>query len=292
MPVQKIDGPDIEEYNVLKDNKNIKHGPYIRYRDMHPFGGIVMMESGNYSNGEKNGSWQYFYFDFLKKSSWNSLREKGSYVNGKKNGLWTSFFMDTIPDIASVQGFGGKEKDEPINISIEQRGAKLKQAGMYLNDKRVGEWTSFDQLGHIAQKYNFSKSKLLLEKSLKDSTEYNMNRKPLFIGGLPCLNDFLFRNFKFSDVTSIESDSVYSIISLKIDVNGVLTGVGVSESKGPSSLDKEMIRLVSLSTGNWLPGVMNGQKTDSDYKIRLDIYRVNDSIAGKKISWSISFSSI
>ena len=52
---------------------------------------------------------------------------------------------------------------------------------MYLNDKRVGEWVSFDYHNKLTQRYNVTKGKLLFDSSIKDSSDYNFNRKPLLL---------------------------------------------------------------------------------------------------------------
>lgn len=277
----------IEEYYVLKENKKLKHGTYVRY--LPPFGtrDYVILESGSYVNGEKQGVWQYFYSNAFQKSSWNKLKEKGAYVNGKKNGVWSSYYLDTVANISSAQSFGNKIRMDSINLFIEHKTNKLKQAGMYLNDKKVGEWVSFDYHNKLTQKYNFKTGKLLFESSIKDSIDYNLNRKSLFIGGLICLTEFLYDNYKSTDVL-IEEDSTYVTIAFTLNTNGSTQEHRIIRTSHSKYLEKEILRLISSTDFNWLPALVNGQKVNYEYKISMDIIRYPDK--GQNRSYKSFFS--
>lgn len=266
----------IEEYYVLKENKKVKHGTYVKY--LPPFGtrDYVILESGSYINGEKNGIWEYYYSNGFQKSSWNKLREKGAYVNGKKNGVWTSFYMDTTTNAISKEIYGNKKTTDSVNLFIEHKTNKLKQAGMYLNDKKVGEWVSFDYFNRLVQKYDFKENKLLFEKSINDSLDYNLNRKSLFIGGIACLTDFLYYNFKSTSV-AIDKDSTYITFAFTVNINGSTQEHRIIRTSRSKGLEKEMLRLISSTDFNWLPAVENGQMKNYEYKIGLDIIRYPDS---------------
>jgi antitoxin component YwqK of YwqJK toxin-antitoxin module len=266
----------IEEYYVLKADKKVKHGTYVRY--LPPFGtrDYVILESGSYANGEKQGVWEYYYSNGLQKSSWNKLREKGAYVNGKKNGVWTSFYLDTTTNVLNKESYGNKKKTDSVNIFVAHKNNKLKQAGMYLNDKRVGEWVSYDYYNRLIQKYDFKEKKLLFEKSINDSLDYNLNRKPLFIGGVDCLTEFLYHNYKSTSVL-IDKDSTYVTIAFTINANGGTQEHRIIRSSRSKDLEKEMLRLISSTDSNWLPAIENGQTKTFEYKIGIDIIRYPDS---------------
>ena len=266
----------IEEYYVLKENKKVKHGTYVRY--LPPFGtrDYVILESGSYMNGEKQGVWEYYYSNGFQKSSWNKLKEKGAYVNGKKNGVWTSFHLDTVANTSNSQNFGDKKRLDSVNLFIEHKANKLKQAGMYLNDKKVGEWVSFDYYNKLTQKYDFKTKKLLFEISVKDSLDYNLNRKSLFIGGMNCLTEFLYNNYKSTNVL-IDKDSTYVTIAFTVNTNGSTQEYRVIRTSHSKDLEKEMLRLISLTDFNWLPAIENEQTRNHEYKIGMDIIRYSDS---------------
>lgn len=270
----------IEEYYVLKSHEDIRHGTYVKY--MKRYWGIQILESGNYQNGQQTGLWEYYHDIPLKKSA-NSIKEKGHYANGKKNGVWTSYYADTIPALVNQERFGDKKRTDSINIKIEQQSVRLKMAGMYLNGKRIGEWSSFTYSGDAFQKYNFSKQELLLDRSIKDSLDYNKNRSALFIGGIPCLIDFLSHEFQLpgSMMVKAKSDSASVIVSCTIDKNGNLHDTKVEKSNGYKELENEAIRITNLSINHWIPAIRDSDPIDSVYKIQFFIVRKDISPAHK-----------
>jgi antitoxin component YwqK of YwqJK toxin-antitoxin module len=274
-----------EEYDVLKSDKKVKHGTYVKYRQ--PFGQYVIIESGAYQNGEKHGQWETFYNETSRKT-WNKLKEKGNFVNGKKNGLWTYYYLDTAANTTNVEKSGANGKSKSVNVSIDQKNEKLRQAGMFLNDKRVAEWVSFDHEGEVFQRYNFSKSKLVFEKSLEDSTSYNANRKPLFIGGLLCLSNFLANNVNYVQIVSkVDRDSTYATINFIIDEQGKTQSVDIVTNYDNKPFKDEIQRLISLTDFYWLPGLKEGLKIALPCKLIYNIVRsVNDQ---NFKSWRTSF---
>jgi antitoxin component YwqK of YwqJK toxin-antitoxin module len=279
--VQKIRPEFIEEFYVLKNDKNVKHGTYVKYRGTY---GVQILESGEYNNGEKNGSWEYFY-NILTMDSQNSIKEKGNYINGKKNGIWTSYYLDTIPEIVKSKKFENKRKIDSVNIYIDQQAAKLMAAGMYLNDKRVGEWISFNYVGEVAQKYNFTTSRLQFDSSIKDSLVYNLNRKPLFIGGQACLTTFLLYNINLSAIMfKVKVDSTNALIKFTINEHGGVENINVNSNTENKVLVAEIIRLITATNSNWLAGLKDGVQIRSVYSIRYDLNRIKTSQTSYRIN--------
>lgn len=268
------DSGGIEEYSVLKENKKLKHGTYVRY--FTPFGGgYAIGESGNYANGQKQGVWQYYYFNGFRKESWNKLKEKGSFVNGKKNGVWSTYYLDTTASSVKYITFGDKRKPDSINVLIGDQPKKLKQAGMYLNDRRVGQWITFDYDGQEIQRYDFKTHTLLLDVSIKDSTNYNLNRKPVFIGGPNLLYDFLVQNFNFQQII-VDADSTFATVEFVVTTSGAIDNVTFVKSSGSKVLEKELSRLVSMTVNNWVSGLENGQPNSQRLAIGFDLIRYKD----------------
>lgn len=265
-----------EEYYVLKDNKRIKHGTYVKYITT-IINRLQILESGSYKNGEKEGLWEYFYKNNSKNTK-NSIKERGYYVNGKKNGLWTYYFLDHDPNITNLEIFGKKKKVDSIAINIDLQTLKSNLIGQYLNDKRIGEWTSFDFLGNIYQKYDFSQSRLIFDASIKDSLEYNRNRVPLFIGGLPCFNNFLLSEKKFRGIYPyMKKDSISAIVSFNINKFGDVSEPMIVQNNGRKQFGKEIIRLINLLDMKWIPALKNSQTVESTYKIEFNIKRENET---------------
>lgn len=259
----------VEEYYVLISDENIQHGSYVKY--CNTIFGVQILESGNYRNGRRNGHWDYFYNTPVKHTR-NTIREKGAYVDGRKNGVWISYYPDTIPETIHTKSFGSKRKTDSLSISIDQQSAKIKMVGMYLNDKRVGEWISFSYSGDIFQKYNFSKKELIQDLSIKDSTEYNTNRNPLFIGGLPCLMTFLSFEFNWHKVfPTIKDDSTSVIVSFTIDKEGNALEPRVDRSTGNKSFASEALRVASFKDNKWIPALSESVAIESIYRIHFYI---------------------
>jgi hypothetical protein len=270
----------IEEYYVMSVDENIRHGTYLKYKQT--FKGIQVLESGSFQNGQKSGPWEYYYDIPMRTVS--SIKEKGHYVNGKKNGVWTGYYMDTIPELIKHETFGHKRKIDSIKVSIKQQSARIKIAGMYLNDKRIGEWVSFSESGNIFQIYNFSRKRLMLDPSVKDTSEYNGTRNALFVGGLTCFEDLLAYEFSFTTVDlreGIKSDSTAATVSFTIDEKGSVIAPKIESTTGNKLLENEALRIVALLDNQWIPAVKEGRTVSSIYKIHFFFVRKQSS-RGKK----------
>lgn len=269
--IQKKRSGYFEEYYVLKNDEKVKHGTYVKYKSV--FSGVQILEHGNYANGKKEGAWEYFFHTPFNRSE-NSIREKGSYVNGKKNGVWTSYYLDTIPDITNHENFGKKKRIDSIRVNIEQKALKLKHAGMYLNDKRVGEWISLDYRGEVFQRYNFSKRQLIFDRSIQDTLVYNTNRPALFVGGMPCLIEFFVFGFQHAVVVpTIDIDSTILTVAFKIDKNGKVGDLAVAGGNANEAFEMEAKRIVNLTDSHWIAALSDAENIDSIYKIEFLIKR-------------------
>ncbi|MEI6576712.1 MAG: hypothetical protein WCO63_11090 [Bacteroidota bacterium] len=296
-----------EEYYVLKSDKKIKHGTYVKYK--HMLFGVQLIESGLYKNGLKTGLWE-FYNQARAVNTMNSIRERVLYKNGKKNGIFTSYYLDTIPDLKHSQVYEGKRRTDSVSVELAPESLKLKLAGIYKDDQRIGEWSALNENAELFQKFDFSKGRLLFDSSLKDSSEYNKNRVPLFIGGLPCLIDFLADAFDYTLFDSfLVFDSTSVVLHFKIDSLGHVSEAQLLQSglarKKPKiffdsisiviervhidtlghnsepkmqdiryankKLRKEAIRLVNLTEGNWIPALKNGNAVSLEYKIKFTL---------------------
>jgi TonB family protein len=268
-----------EEYYVLKHDKRIKHGAYVKYQTV-SISGVKLIESGQYKNNQKDGLWAYFYRLSLK-SGGNNIKERGHYANGKKNGVWVYYYLDTIPDATNVLPFGSERKKDSIVVDIDHGQQKVRLAGSYLNDKRVGEWISFDKNGNVYQQYNFSKRKLILDRSFKDTVEYSINRMPLYIGGPSSLTNFLNEEFDgIKVIPKIIKDSASAIVSFVIDSYGHVTDAKIYKSNGPTVLDNEAIRAVGLTDMSWIPATsQTGEILQSNYKIQFTVLKSSDLLS-------------
>ncbi len=273
-----------EEYYVLKDNKKIKHGTYVKYKKPGisistysiSFGPsqLHIIANGNYENGLKSGLWEYYHDYKNGHFLTNSIKVRGNYLNGMKQGVWTSYYLDSIPEVVQGKESGTQNRSNSLNINITHNATNLQTVGEYLNDKRIGEWVSFDYLGDEFQRYDFTREKLIKDKSLKDTVDLNKNRKALFLGGEPCLSDFLLYEIEFKHlIPKINFDSISIVVSFLINKEGNVLQPEILTSNAPKAFDSEVIRLVTLTNNNWLPSILNGERIDTKYKLRYFMVR-------------------
>jgi antitoxin component YwqK of YwqJK toxin-antitoxin module len=277
-----------EEYTVLKSDKSIRHGSYVKYRK--PFNTYVILESGNYSNGQKDGLWQTFTDGSPSGVARNSIREKGIYVNGKKNGTWTYYYLDTVENVTKAQKYKSRGKVDSISIDIDQRGSRVRLAGMFLNDKRVGEWLAFNPHGEVVQINNFSKGKLLFDVNLEDTAAFNTNRNALFLGGDDQLVESFFQNSLSVSLTegamTSKIDSVVAVAQFTIGATAKLEDIVVTSAPRSKVVEDGLYKLVQLTEYNWLPGLKDSQKVNSIRKMRVRITRKR---LGQTISEDVRF---
>lgn len=262
-----------EEYYVLKENRKIKHGTYVKYESL--FGKAFIIAAGSYENGQLHGSWEYYYRQeipnpFLERSV---LKEKGSYFQGKRNGLWFSYYQDSSAIV--INKVESKEIDS-LTINYEPR---IFSVGMYINDKRFGEWKFYDYNGSLCQKYNYSNSKLVYDRTLTDSLSYS-NHGPLYIGGQETLKKVFMDNFDKTsvfdnklDVNNINLDgnskSVKVIFSFVVSRNGKIEDLVINSDVNYASFKNEIKRLWSLTSDNWISGVFNNQPVNYPFQIKV-----------------------
>ncbi len=277
--VKQINGDIKTNYYVLKSDKSIKHGSYTKYIESITQQGFL--ELGNYKNGVKDGEWTYFYLPFLFNSA-NSIKQKMNYFNGKKNGLYFEYYRDSV-NVELKASKSGKEKI----VEIGQKNLPLRTAGMYINDNRFGRWKSFDYYGNLIQDYDFSRKILYFDESIKDSSDYNLNRNALFIGGESKMNDYLLDSVLFIKIApTIDKDSTAVKIAFKIDKEGNVSDCKVEKSNGKVEFENEAIKVVYTTSGNWIHAVSEGIPVDSYYKIVFEAYKEKRESGTGRIGFS------
>jgi hypothetical protein len=257
---------------VSVKNPDTKHGTYVRY--VWRSDGLVVLESGNYENGLKEGMWEFFYDDRYVIPT-NSIKEKGHYVNGKKNGLWLYFHFDSLANGTKSIAFGKKKrKPDSTTVFIEHKDPKLMQAGMFLNDRRVGEWSAFDFKGNLVQRYNYS-TKVLFDKTITDSSAWNSNRKAVFLGGPQSLSD---RVTDALDINGIMTklvmkrhyDSTSVTVTFEIDSDGKVVKPYVSGGNASKALNEEAVRAINTTDGYWIASLKDKNPVRSTCRVQIE----------------------
>lgn len=247
----------IEEYYVLKDNKNIKHGQYIKFKK-YILDQRIPIEFGFFENGKRIGVWYFFY-------STGSLESFGKYSADEKQGIWKEYYKPvyTNESITSLlNGHSDIVVDKKGNISVEKNDSLISAMGIYDSGKKIGTWNYYDGNRALTHVFNHSTDKMIYS-SVSDST----NQKCPFLGGINRFYSFYFRYEE-----NIEFDNALTDIKLilKLEIKeGVLIIEKIS-STGTEKTDLELEHLIQAFPDDWIPSYF-------DKPVFLTLERKNDS---------------
>lgn len=269
----KQKGDYCEEYNVLKSKKKTKHGPYTKYRIIK--GQIILLELGNYKNGQKDGYWEHYYDSANLEKSWNRPMAVGQYENGKKEGLWKYYYVDTSEYTIKQQVLQPNKKNR-TTIITGQKSTKLRALGHWSNGQRTGTWKvkSFDQKDLF--RYNFDHHEL---DEIDTITNINLDRGPLLLGDYKYLLDFLFEHMEIRYnlpfyPKKLKDQQVH--ITISIGSKGELTDISVI--KNDTSMRKIKIKPgIEATIDSWIPAMTSGRSIKSVCNITFDFITRADS---------------
>ncbi len=154
------------DYFVLKNNKDIKQGQFLKYYDLLGIeNNRILLEYGKYYQNQKNGIWMYF--DPL--GPINQVISLGEYREDKKNGKWTFFYRPEKKNSGGlVLGFDkvtyivDPEKGEnEFRITTDIEGLRIASTGAYVNGKKTGEWDYYTKEGTLVNKFDFSSNRMI-----------------------------------------------------------------------------------------------------------------------------------
>ena len=161
-------GQKTEEINY--DSSGVHDGAHIKWfdekNDQHKKFHV------NYKNGEKNGSWHYWYTngidsvqshyeDGKKNGHWvwwrkNGLKDKeGDYKNEEKHGIWTAW------NDSSGTAYHELHKETFVDGKIDgqvtkwYKEGKLDRQGIMRGNEKEGEWTYWERDGKRWLKFNY-----------------------------------------------------------------------------------------------------------------------------------------
>jgi hypothetical protein len=160
-----------EVYYVLKSDKNIRHGQYLKYFESMNMYDKSIEVYGNYDNNKKTGAWIYCDAENVA----NPLLAIGEFKDNKKVGKWVYFY---IPDSESdniINLFGGKKHttvtlpkgNDLINVSLDTIGIRTAAIGECIDNKKVGVWNYYFKNGSLACKYDFTYNTMIYNNGLK-----------------------------------------------------------------------------------------------------------------------------
>ncbi len=258
--VTKNRDKDYEEYSVLKSDKKIRQGDYIKLRKP-LYGGFVLSESGRFDHGEKNGFWETYYKDN------NNIKSRGYYKNNLKDSLWIFYFPEGIKrNLQEIQSGQG------VRLEVLNAHPVISMTGNYLNGKLKGLWMYFDTGGNIVQKYDFDNDSLIFL-----GNGNIRNRASGFIGGDLLMNLYLNDTFDFEGLMK-SIDSKINLhkgtiaFTFTIDENGRMIDIRETKNdlKNKKFYDRALLTVNSLS-GMWYPKMMNGSKMKENKSISFNL---------------------
>lgn len=151
-------GQLLEEFTVLKENKDIKHGQYVMYKlDFLENKSIV--EIGQFENGVKTGDWYQFHEKGF-------LKSEGRYVNGEKSGNW-NFYFEPIDDNSNMMSLFSSNRGitfkEDGFIEIDKQNLVISSSGDFELGRRTNVWNYYSSNGELIHSFNYSTSEKLDE---------------------------------------------------------------------------------------------------------------------------------
>ena len=246
----------IEEYYILKDNKNIKHGQYVKFKK-YILDQRIPIEFGFFENDKRVGEWYFFY-------STGSLESFGKYHADEKQGLWKEYYkhVNKNESITSLlNGHSDVVVDENGSISIEQNDSLMSAMGIYDSGKKMGTWNYYDGNGTLIHVFNHSTDKMIFS-SVSDST----NQKCPFLGGIDRFYSLYFKNKETIEFNNELSD-IKLILKLEFKEGGLI--VEKVGSTGTEKTDLELEHLIQAFPNDWIPSYF-------DNPVFLTLERKND----------------
>lgn len=236
--VQK--GAYIEEYNVLKKNKKIKEGQYIRFKkDM--LDRKIPVEFGFFENDIRVGEWYFFYPN-------GALKSFGSYKGGEKYGLWKEYYKPVFSKEKSITSIFNIQSDINIDengiVTVQKKDKLISAMGVYESNRKLGAWNYYDSRGNLIHKYDHSLDSLLIS-SLPDS----LNVSYPYLGGKERFYQYYFD--KDEELGYKESPSESKVI-LRIEVEDKSLTIERVSSTGDENVVLKVEKIIRSIPNDWI----------------------------------------
>jgi antitoxin component YwqK of YwqJK toxin-antitoxin module len=270
-----------EVYYVLKNNKEIKQGQYLKYFksiDLHnkiDLHAKTIESYGNYESNKKSGAWIFCNIHH----PLNPLISIGEYKDDMKNGQWVYFYSPALKDsnyIASLirnQKFTSVEiptkSTDEIKVSLDTTGVKVASIGNYSFGTKTGVWEYYSPKGQLVCKYDYSKNSLLYSNSLNISGE---------LGGIDRFKELIFQAAHEQNVNPF----FFKDSKVSIEVSTYRDSINITRLNniGSESFAKLMVDVIHNVSLDWI----DYDPTLEENKIRIYVnYVVEDNKGTAKI---------
>jgi len=261
----------VEEFSVLKTDKTVRQGAYIRYRPLGALAGVAVLEAGNYEHGLKEGEWRTFYEQY----PWNKLLSKGTYHAGLPDGLWQYYHCYWAKDHRTVrEAVNGRKTKAGVLVSLTDTTALLQAKGMNYNGVRVGVWTYYDTQHHIIQQVNQANGHLVYWQSVLpqplSGNALAAAHPLLYLGGKGQLLEAIHHGLNANAVLdSRESGSPEFLFH--VDATGHQTHVALAANVLPNQLEAAILASLNNLDTHWLPQMVGGRPVPATYSVRITV---------------------
>ena len=232
-------GKYIEEYYVLKENKEVRHGQYVRYtKDV--LDRKLPLEIGFYEDDEKVGEWYSLYPN-------GALKEFGNYEDSKKNGIWIEYYAPGTCGESFTSLFEIHQDikvDENGAITVVKKEVLISAMGEYKRNKEIGVWNYYTRSGDLLHIFDKTSDSLLFS-SVHDS----VNRKCPYLGGFERFYRlFVEKEEVFENNTSL----LETIVVLRLEViDNILNVIRIS-SFGDENFAQKIEKNIKLLPDDWM----------------------------------------
>ncbi|MEP2772497.1 MAG: hypothetical protein ABJH05_10125 [Fulvivirga sp.] len=256
---RKLKGKQLEHYYVLKKNKKVKHGQYLRFQ-LDILDNKTLIESGSFNHGKKSGKW--YLLDHV-----GALKHEGSYQNGLKQGLWIYYYKPDYTDQELFNSHFNSQEGRVIvgengKITIIKEGLKISSTGVYHQGNKIGIWNyySSDSLIH---KYDHTLNKLKYS-LLPDS----LNTKFPYLGGL---ERFATNFITILNEKKVNGPQSSSLVKYKLNVDNNKFEKFLLESSGDINLITYVNTILDQIQHDWMKPTSSYQITlIVEYKVEVD----------------------
>lgn len=285
----KISKNEYETYWVIYNKRDVKIGEYKYYKDKvlrtrgyydnnikdsiwtyYSFNG-KKIKSGRYKNDQKHGVWEEYTYPFGF-TPYKYKVSKGKYKENKKDSLWITYeyYPENVYNkkLIREKGYYKNGLKENLYVYYDIDGTSPLAVGKYKNDSMINKW-SFYIKGKLLQIYNFDnytitysdtlaiiKNRIITEGKYKDLifVEKDLTYK----NGLNQFYSFFYKNINIP-IDSKENSGWEISASFQINEDGTISKIVILKSSGVN-INKEFIRILNLTIGNWNPAIFNNNK--------------------------------
>lgn len=230
----------IEEYNVLKENKEVKQGQYVKFKK-DVLDRKIPVEFGFFEKGKRVGEWYFIYPN-------NALESFGNYKDGEKYGLWKEYYKPTRSIGESFTSFFDIQNDITVDengkVIVEKKDTLISAMGVYESNKKIGAWNYYDGSGNLIHKYDNSSDTLLFS-FVTDS----VNKSCPYLGGI---ERFYRHYFEKEAEFGYKTSPSESIVVLRLDVRDKPITVTRISSTGDENVALNVEKIIKELPDDWI----------------------------------------